>query len=427
MIIITNRPEKLCGEVVIPGDKSITHRAAIIGALARGITEVKGFLDAEDCRSTIDCLRNLGVTISEKGNNLLIEGRNMHLDEPRSVLDAGNSGTTARLLLGVLAGQAFSATISGDQSLQKRPMDRVVEPLSQMGAAFEGDSRRLPLSIKGNALKGITYRSSRASAQVKSAVLLAGLFAEGETVFEEPSLSRNHTELMLNAFGAHICTEVNRVSIKGRTDLRGGQVLVPGDISTAAFFIVAASVVPESEVLLKNVGINPTRSGIIEVLLKMGANLEITNERTWGNEPVADIMVRGGSALKGINIGGDIIPRLIDEIPVIAVAASLAEGQTVISDAGELRVKESDRIFALAGQLSKLGADVTETEDGLVIEGVSRLEGAEVESLGDHRIAMAMAVAGLAADGETAVHGAEAVAVSYPGFMPALRALIAKK
>jgi 3-phosphoshikimate 1-carboxyvinyltransferase len=427
MIIITNRPEKLCGELSVPGDKSITHRAAIIGALARGITEVKGFLDAEDCRSTINCLRSLGVTISERSNRLLIEGRNMRLEQPRSVLDAGNSGTTARLLLGVLAGQPFSAMVSGDQSLQKRPMERVAEPLSQMGAAFEGDSRYLPLSIKGCALKGITYKSPRASAQVKSAVLLAGLFAEGETVFEEPSLSRNHTELMLSAFGAHISTEGSRVSIKGGADLRGGQVLVPGDLSTAAFFMVAAAIVPGSEVLLKNVGINPTRSGIIDVLLRMGANLEITNGRTWGNEPVADITVRGGAVLKGTDIGGDIIPRLIDEIPVIAVAASLAKGQTVISDAGELRVKESDRISALAGQLFRLGADVTETEDGLVIEGVSRLAGAEVESLGDHRIAMAMAVAGLAADGETAVHEAEAVAVSYPGFMPALRDLVTKK
>ncbi len=427
MIIITNRPQKMCGELSVPGDKSITHRAAIIGALARGITEVKGFLDAEDCRSTIGCLRKLGVKISKKSNRLLIEGRGMSLDEPRSVLYAGNSGTTARLLLGVLAGQTFSATISGDQSLQKRPMQRVVEPLSRMGAVFEGDSMLLPLNIKGSPLKGITYKSPRASAQVKSAVLLAGLFAEGETVFEEPYLSRNHTELMLSAFGANVCSKGSKVSLKGKADLRGGQVLVPGDISTAAFFMVAAAIVPGSEVLLKNVGINPTRSGIIEVLLKMGANLEITNERTWGNEPVADIMVKGGAALKGVHIGGDIIPRLIDEIPVIAVVAALAEGQTVISDAGELRVKESDRISALAGQLFRLGADVTENEDGLTIEGVSHLEGAEVESLGDHRIAMAMAVAGLAAEGETAVHGAEAIAISYPGFMSALRDLVAKK
>jgi 3-phosphoshikimate 1-carboxyvinyltransferase len=427
MIIITNRPEKLCGELSIPGDKSITHRAAIIGALARGITEVKGFLDAEDCRSTIACLRKLGVKISERNNRLLIEGRNMRLDQPQSVLDAGNSGTTARLLLGVLAGQDFSATISGDKSLQKRPMDRIVEPLSQMGAVFEGNSGYLPLNVHGSSLKGLTYKSPRASAQVKSAVLLAGLFAEGETVFEEPALSRNHTELMLNAFGARIYIEGNRVSIKGGSCLSGGQVLVPGDISTAAFFMVAAAIVPGAEVLLKNVGINPTRSGIIDVLLKMGVNIVIKNERTWGNEPVADIIVKGGSVLKGINIGGEIIPRLIDEIPIIAVAAALAEGQTVISDAGELRVKESDRISGLTTQLARFGAAVTETDDGLVIDGVDRLEGAEVESLGDHRIAMAMAVAGLAADGETAVHGAEAVAVSYPGFMPALRVLVARK
>jgi 3-phosphoshikimate 1-carboxyvinyltransferase len=426
MIIITNRPEKLYGELSLPGDKSITHRAAIIGSLARGITEVKGFLDADDCRSTVECLQKLGVKISERSNRLLIEGRNMALDQPRSVLNAGNSGTTARLLLGILAGQAFSATVSGDQSLQKRPMDRVIEPLSMMGAVFEGAGRHLPLSIRGGQLRGLTYKSPRASAQVKSAVLLAGLFAEGETVFDEPSISRNHTELMLNAYGANIFTEGTQVRIKGGANLRGGQILVPGDISTAAFFMVAAAIVPGSEILLKDVGINPTRSGIIDVLLKMGVNLEISNERTWGNEPVADILVSGGALLKGVQIGGEIIPRLIDEIPIIAVAAALAEGKTVISDAGELRVKESDRISALAGQLSRLGAVIVETEDGFVIEGVERLEGAEVESLGDHRIAMAMAVAGLAAEGDTAVHGAEAVTVSYPGFMAALRALVTK-
>ncbi len=423
LIIITSPPERLCGELTVPGDKSITHRAVMLGALARGVTEVRGYLNAGDCHSTIRCLQSLGVKISSRSNRLLIEGRDMKLKEPAGVLDAGNSATTARLLLGILAGQDFAAGITGDQSLLQRPMERVVKPLRLMGASVKGEGDCLPLTIDGGSLKPIDYRTTRASAQVKSAILLAGLFAEGTTTVEEPYQSRNHTELMLGHFGANVQTDSTRVTLQGRPVLQGSPIRVPGDISAAAFIMVAAAIVPGSEVRLKNVGVNPTRSGIVDVLRSMGADIVIEQENSWGKEPVADILIRGGVALKGITIGGDMIPRLIDEIPVLAVAASLAEGKTVISDAAELRVKESDRITALAGQLTRLGAAITETEDGMIIEGSANLKGSDLDSCGDHRMAMALAVAGLAAAGETAVHGAEVINISFPGFMAALRLL----
>ncbi len=425
MIIITSPQEHLSGELTVPGDKSITHRAILLGALARGVTEIRGFLDAEDCWSTVNCLRALGVKITLKGRRLFVEGRNKKMLEPAGRLDAGNSGTTARLLMGILAGQEFRVTLTGDRSLQKRPMQRIIEPLQQMGAHFEEHDGTLPLSISGGKLEPISFKSPRASAQVKSAVLLAGLFADGSTVVEEPYPSRNHTELMLSRFGAGIGIDGNRITVQGGSVLKGGQVRVPGDISAAAFLMVAAIITPGSELLLKNVGINPTRSGVIDALLEMGASIELMQEKYWGREPVADIMVKGGSDLKGVKIGGEMIPRLIDEIPVLAVAAALAEGKTVISDASELRVKESDRISALAGELKKMGALIEETEDGLVIEGREKLQGAEVQGSGDHRIAMALAVAGLAAEGETAVNRAEVINISFPGFMQSLRSLIA--
>lgn len=428
MIIITAPPEKFSGELIIPGDKSITHRAAMLGALARGITEIRGYLDAEDCRSTFGCLKSLGVKINARGGRLFIEGTSMSLKRPSHPLEAGNSGTTARLLLGILAGQPFRATVTGDQSLRKRPMKRVVEPLRLMGASVTGedDDDCLPLTTNGANLRPLDYKSPRASAQVKSAILLAGLYAEGITTVEEPYRSRNHTELMLSRFGASVKIEGSKVALQGRPILHGIQINIPGDISTAAFFMVAAAIMPGSELLLKNVGVNPTRSGIIDILNTMGAEIELHNKRDWVGEPVADIIVRGGSRLKAASFSGEKIPLLIDEIPVLAVAASVAEGITVISGASELRVKESDRISALAGQLTKLGAAVEETEDGLVIEGRNELRGAEVESCGDHRIAMALAVAGLVAKGETVIHGAEAINISFPGFMPALRSLVTK-
>lgn len=424
MIIIIARPKKLDGELIVPGDKSITHRAVMIGSLARGTTEVFGFLAADDCRSTINCMRSLGVNITEIKERLCIEGRNMALQEPEGPLYAGNSGTTARLLLGVLAGQPFRSTITGDQSLSKRPMKRVVEPLSLMGAGFGESKEYLPVTINGGRLEPISYRTAQASAQLKSAVLLAGIYAGGETSIIEPAASRNHTELMLADFGAVIDAADCRVSVQGAANLIGKKIRVPGDISTAAFFMVAAAIVPGSEVLLKDVGINPTRSGVVDVLQQMGAAVELKNRRLWGMEPVADILIRGGAKLSGTTVAGVLIPRLIDEIPVLAVAAALADGKTVIRDAAELRVKESDRIAALAGELGKLGALVAETPDGMVIEGGAKLRGAKVKSHGDHRIAMALAIAGLAAEGDTSIDGAEAVAVSYPGFMKALRSLV---
>lgn len=429
MIIITSPPEHFSGEMDVPGDKSITHRALMLGSIARGVTEVRGFLDAEDCRSTMGCLNTLGATINVRGRRLFVHGKGGQLQAPTAELDAGNSGTTARLLAGILAGSHFESKITGDSSLQQRPMKRIVEPLKAMGAEIEGAAGgdNLPLTIKGKNLKAVHYKSPKASAQVKSAVLLAALYAEEETVFEEPYQSRDHTELMLKHFGAQLVAEPGLVKIKGRQTLQGKLVLVPGDISTAAFFMVAAAILPGSEVLLKNVGVNPTRTGIIDVLKEMGAHLEIENPRKWGMEPVGNIRVKGGRPLKGVEVKGEIIPRLIDEIPILAVAAAVAEGETIIGDASELRVKESDRISDLAGQLKRLDIAISEKEDGFVIRGGKPLKGAELDSCGDHRIAMALAVAGLVASGETAVNAAEVVAVSFPGFMQSLRSLCSKK
>ncbi len=429
MIIVTNPPEKFSGEIIVSGDKSITHRALMLGAMARGTTEITGYLDSEDCLSTLRCLQQLGTRINTRGSKLFIQGRNMVFQQPGEVLNAGNSGTTARLLLGILSGQSFKTSLTGDQSLRKRPMKRVVEPLCSMGAIIKGEKGgdSLPLTVQGGNLKAAYYHSPKASAQVKSAVLLAGLYADGVTTVEEPHPSRNHSELMLRQFGARVDISGSRVSLEGKPQLRGCQVRVPGDISTAAFFMVAAAIVPESELLLKNVGINPTRSGVIEVLESMGAAIEVVNERSWGSEPVADIRVKGDKKLKGTSIGGSLVPRLIDEIPVLAVAAAFAEGETVISDASELRVKESDRITELSSQLRKLGINIDEKEDGMIIKGGAPLKGTDVDSCGDHRIAMALAVAGLAAEGETAVHNADVIAISFPGFMPSLRSLIGKK
>lgn len=426
MIIITSRPEKLYGTVTIPGDKSISHRAAVIGSLARGTTEIRGFLPAEDCLSTVRCLKALGVDLKLTGEKLVIRGRGKTLSPPGADLnlDAGNSGTTARLLMGVLAGQSFSAVLTGDSSLKRRPMHRVAEPLRQMGASIAGDAGRLPLTVTGGKLKPIDYIMPVASAQVKTALLLAGLYASGETTVEEPYPSRNHTELMLAHFGASVSVQGKRVAVSGPANLNGRLIEVPGDISSAAFFLVAGAIVPGSEVQLEGVGINPTRSGIIDLLREMGADLEIKNRSIWGGEPVADLLIRGGSPLKGVSAGGSIIPNIIDEIPVLAVAAAFAQGETTIRDAGELRVKESDRIAAMAGELFKMGAGVEELPDGLRIRGGRPLTGAVVESHGDHRIAMALAVAGLAARGDTMVHGFEAVNISFPGFMNTLRQLM---
>ncbi|NLY38452.1 MAG: 3-phosphoshikimate 1-carboxyvinyltransferase [Firmicutes bacterium] len=423
MIITTAAPARLQGELVMPGDKSISHRAALIGSLARGDTEVQGFLAAQDCLSTLSCLRALGVSAVLRGDRLLIRGGGGVFTAPRKPLDAGNSGTTARLLLGVLAAQQFETTLTGDPSLRKRPMDRVVEPLKRMGAQVEGDGTRLPLRIRGGNLKPLTYTLPVASAQVKSALLLAGLQASGLTVIEEPFPSRNHTELMFEQFGVTVAVAGNRISIEGKQIPVASQVRVPGDISAAAFFLVAGAIVPRAVIKIKDVGINPTRRGIVDLLMEMGADIQIQNRRFWGKEEVADLLVRGGAPLRAITVGGDAIPRVIDEIPILAVAAAHARGVTVIRDAAELRVKESDRIAALARELAKLGAEIEERPDGLVIEGGRPLTGAVVESGGDHRMAMALAVAGLAASGKTTVRGAEAIKISFPAFLSILRSL----
>lgn len=420
------RPAKgLRGEIDIPGDKSISHRAIMFGALSQGITTVENFLLGADCLSTISCFRKLGVSINQDNTYITIEGKGIDgLEEPKDFLDAGNSGTTMRLMMGILSGQGFFTTMTGDESLRSRPMGRVAKPLREMGAQIWGrkEGNYAPLAIKGGGLKPIHYSSPVASAQVKSAILLAGLYCQGQTSVTEPTISRDHTERMLSHFGAKVSREGKKVTVEGRPTLKGCHIIVPGDISSAAFFLVAGTIVPNSEILLKNVGINPTRDGIIPVLKSMGAKIEIKNERDQGGEPVADLLVKS-SELKGIEISGEIIPRLIDEIPIIAVAASQAQGITVIRDAEELRVKESDRIKVVAEELGKFGVKIEEQSDGMIIHGGGKLKGANCESHHDHRIAMAMSIAALVSEGESQVNGAEAIDVSYPNFIHQLEAL----
>ena len=417
------RPARLRGTVQLPGDKSVSHRMALLGALASGPTKVRRFLPAEDTLATLNCLRELGVEwqIDEEAPgvaSLEVAGRGLRgLREPADVLDAGNSGTTLRLLAGVLAGQPFVSVLTGDASLRSRPVDRIVEPLRLMGAqlfARDGD-KRPPLSIRGGALSGIHYQLPVASAQVKSAILLAGLFADGETVIEEPLPTRDHTERLLRAMGVDLRREGPGVRMAPPASLAPLELEVPGDISTAAFWLVAAAVHPDAEIVLQGVGVNPTRTGLLDVLSMMGATIDIGEQRMMGEEPVADITVRS-SELRGVEVAGELIPRLIDEIPALAVAAAFADGQTVVRDAAELRVKESDRIATITRGLQQLGAVIEEREDGFVIEGRRGLQGAVVNGSGDHRLTMALAVAGLLADGETTIEDGEAVAVSYPRF-----------
>jgi len=403
------------GRLHVPGDKSISHRAALIGALARGDTLIDNFLRAEDCLRTLSCLRALGVAIEDDGSRVIVHGVGPHWRAPASPLDAGNSGTTMRLLAGILAGQPFEAELTGDASLRSRPMDRIVEPLSQMGAriAALGDGRFPPLRITGGPLRGISYTLPVASAQVKSAVLLAGLFARGETTVVEPTLTRDHTERMLAWFGAQVHRQPGRVSVTPG-GLRGRELAVPGDISSAAFVLTAGAARPGSEVIVEGVGLNPTRTGVLDVLRAMGADVAVLNPTVRCGEPVADVVVRGRS-LRGVRIAGEMIPRVIDELPVLCMAAALAGGDTVIADASELRVKESDRIGVMARGLRALGVQVVERPDGMIITG-GRLRGGRVASTGDHRIAMAFAVAGLLADGPVTVEGAESLAISFPEF-----------
>lgn len=414
---------KIRSRIVVPGDKSISHRAVMIGSLAGGRTRIRGFLPSADCLATINCLRGLGVEINVDGTNVEVFGRGLRgLKPPKAVLDVGNSGTTLRLLAGILAGQPFHSRISGDASIQRRPMLRIVKPLREMGANIEGkekaDNIYAPLDIYGGKLSPIEYELPVASAQVKSAVLLAGLFAEGETVVHEKHHSRDHTERMLLHFGA----KIRGTRLWGNREFCGSEIDVPGDMSSAAFFMAAAALVPGSELVIRGVGLNPTRTGMIDVLHRMGAELEVKDEQILSDEPRGDLLVQG-SKLKGIRISGEIIPRIIDEIPVIAVAATQAKGTTQIRGARELRVKESDRIATIASELKKLGAVVKELDDGLIIKGPVKLKGATVKSHGDHRVAMAMAVAGLVAEGETVIEDTACIETSFPGFEGILRSI----
>lgn len=419
---------RLEGEVTLPGDKSISHRAVILSSLAKGRSEIRNFAPGADCASTVRCLKALGVKVSRRGSphspTVLVLGcAEGGLREPSNVLDARNSATTMRLLGGLLASQPFLSIISGDASLRKRPMDRLIGPLRQMGAEVwgRGQDSFAPLVIRGRKLRGIEFALPIASAQIKSALLLAGLFAHGSTVLHQKALSRDHTERMLKQMGADVQTQGNSIFLTPLTSpLSTLNMCVPGDISSAAYFLVAGVTHPNARITVRDCGINSSRTGIIDALLAMGAKLRITNERIDVGEPLADIMIES-SDLKGIEISGDIIPRLIDEIPVLAVAGCAARGRTVIRDAAELRVKESDRIATVATELSRLGARIEALPDGMVIEGGRRLSGTEVDSHFDHRLAMALAIAGLIANGETTIMHARAAQVSYPAFWQTLR------
>lgn len=416
---------RLKGEVTIPGDKSVSHRSVMFGSIAKGTTEIHNFLQGADCLSTIACFEKMGVRIERSGDRVLVHGNGLHgLKKPDAILDCGNSGTTTRLISGILAAQDFPVTLTGDASIQKRPMKRIIEPLTRMGARIRSlhDNGCAPLAITGTALHGIHYQSPVASAQVKSAILLAGLYAEGETKVTEPYVSRNHTELMLTCFGANVHTEHTTAVVQPAKELYGNKILVPGDISSAAFFIAAGLMIPGSELLIRNVGINPTRDGILHVCREMGADITLMNPKSGDGEPVADILVKS-SQLHGTVIGGAIIPTLIDELPMIASMACFANGDTVIRDAAELKVKESNRIEVMVQNLSAMGADVEETEDGMIIHGGKPLHGAVIDSKLDHRIAMTFAITGCCADGETEVLGAECVDISYPGFYEDLERL----
>lgn len=421
----------LKGKVRIPGDKSISHRCVMFGSIASGTTVADNFLNGADCLATIRCFRTLGIDIEEEGNTVTIHGKGLHgLNAPTDILDVGNSGTTTRLLSGILAGQPFDSKLSGDESLNSRPMKRIMTPLTQMGANISSILRNgcAPLYITPGKLHGIHYDSPVASAQVKSCILLAGLYAEGETSVTEPSLSRNHTELMLREFGADIRTTHDLNSTKATASIRPGKELygqkitVPGDISSAAYFIAAGLIVPDSEILIENVGINPTRAGILRVCEDMGGDITLLNQRTEGGEKIADILVRT-SRLHGTTIEGDIIPTLIDEIPVIAVMAAVAEGQTVIRDAAELKVKETDRIETVTDNLKAMGCKAEPSSDGMIITG-GKLKGASIHTLLDHRIAMAFSIAALVAEGNTKILDSHCVDVSYPTFYDTFEELL---
>ncbi len=421
-----NKVKSLKGEITVPGDKSISHRGVMFGSISEGTTELTGFLDGADCRSTISCFKAMGIDIVQDNDHVVIHGKGLNgLSAPSKMLDVGNSGTTTRLISGILAGQSFTSSLNGDESIQKRPMGRIITPLTQMGANIRSIKNNgcAPLEIGGSPLTPIHYDSPVASAQVKSCVLLAGLYADGITSVTEPVLSRNHTELMLSGFGANIKSQGHTASIEGHPVLTGQKIEVPGDISSAAYFIAAGLICPNADLLIKNVNTNPSRAGIIKVAQEMGGNIKLLNERIVSGEPVADIHV-SSSKLRGCEISGEIIPALIDEIPIIAVMAAFAEGTTVIKDASELKVKESDRIATVTENLKNMGGNITPTDDGMIITGGASLKGTRINTYLDHRIAMSFAIAGLAADGETTFDNEACCQISYPDFFKTIGAIV---
>lgn len=422
----------LRGEVNIPGDKSISHRCIMFGSIASGTTEISNFLQGADCLATINCFRRMGIEIENEKEKIIVHGKGLHgLTAPTEILDVGNSGTTTRLISGILVGQPFESKLSGDNSLNSRPMKRIIEPLTKMGGHISSILRNgcAPLYIAPGKLHGIHYDSPVASAQVKSSILLAGLYADGETSVTEPSLSRNHTELMLKEFGADIRSQFDLNTSKATafirpcSELYGQKIMVPGDISSAAYFIAAGLLVPDSEILIKNTGINATRAGILKVCENMGANITLLNERTEGGEAITDILVRT-SKLHGTTISGDIIPTLIDEIPIIAIMAAAAEGTTIIKDAAELKVKETNRIETVVDNLKAMGCDIIATDDGMIIHGGKTLHGSTIHTLLDHRIAMAFSIAALIAEDTTRILDSKCVDVSYPTFYDSFENLL---
>lgn len=419
------KKSSLHGDFIIPGDKSISHRAIMLGAIAEGDTVINHFLEAEDCINTIKCFQKLGISIEENDDkSIVVHGKGLYGLKPSSMaLDVGNSGTTIRLLSGVLAAQNFESEISGDNSIVRRPMAKIIDPLTMMGANIVSkyNNSCAPLFISPSKLHGIDYISPIASAQVKSSILFTGLFADGITTITEPYQSRNHTELIMSAFNADIKSNYNKTVLSPVEKLSACEITIPGDISSAAYFITAALITPDSEITIRNVGMNPTRNGFIDVILSMGANIEIINAK-HGIEPTADLVVKS-SKLSGVTLEGEIIPRTLDEIPILTVLACFAEGKTIIRDAGELKVKESDRIEVMVSNLTKMGAHIETTDDGMIIEGGYPLHGAIIGTKYDHRIAMSFAIAALAAEGKTEIIGSECVNISYPGFYDDLKRL----
>ena len=415
----------LHGELMIPGDKSISHRSVMFASLAKGTSHIKGFLPGADCLSTIHCFRQMGIEIYQEESMVTVTGQGMRgLKKPKSILDCGNSGTTTRLISGILAGQNFTSTLTGDESIQKRPMKRIILPLTQMGASIASlrDNGCAPLQITGRPLHGITYHSPVASAQVKSAILLAGLYAEGETSVIEPSVSRNHTEIMLKAFGANVSCHDTTASVHHTDELFASNIEVPGDISSAAYFIVAALMIPNSDIILHNVGINPTRDGLLRAIEMMGGKIEILSIKNEDTEAIADLHIKSQN-LHGATFGGDIIPAMIDEIPALAALACFAEGETIIKDAEELKVKESNRIKVMVEELSKMGAQIEKTEDGMIIHGKHSLHSAQIDSHKDHRIAMTFSILSRAIGQDLPIIDKDCVKISYPNFYEHLHSL----